>query len=594
MTVRPDSKTQTQGLVPIVIGITGHRDLREEDKTPLYRKILDIFREIKDKYPLCPLVVLSSLAEGADRLGAKAALECGAKLIVPLPMSKEEYEKDFNTPLSHEKFNDLLNRAERHFTLPLPEGSTEDNIKYPGIFRNNQYLQVGAYIARNSQILIALWDGKTTDLTGGTSQVVRFKLEGVPTPYSPPRQPLDIEERGPVYHILTPRMSHAEIEGIPYTSRKLYPRGWQSDFTAEKTYDRIFSSMAAFNRDALYFRIKMPKIILKNRGFVIPDDKLEMIPSSSRNILECFAVADTMAQNFKKRCTQTWLNIFTLVLLGFLFLQAYIELYSHLFFLSLFPFLLGLALLFHHLARRGDYQDKFLEYRALAEGLRVQFFWNIFPLREAAPNAVYSTEEVSTHYLSKHFNELEWIRNAIRGLNIPLCDESAPTREDHLKKGHEIVLTQWIKDQMIFYIKRAGDFKSEVDKKERCSDGLFWMGIGLAVAVIILHSYLEHVALLRHLMLFLVAASIAFSASVKGYIDKMSFLEISKQYARMADIFSRAFALLQPSPSTDSEKEISPETRKAVIFQLGKEALAENGDWVLLHRSKPIEVPRSG
>jgi hypothetical protein len=31
-----------------------------------------------------------------------------------------------------------------------------------------------------------------------------------------------------------------------------------------------------------------------------------------------------------------------------------------------------------------------------------------------------------------------------------------------------------------------------------------------------------------------------------------------------------------------------------LIEELGKEALEENGDWVLLHRERPLEVPHAG
>ena len=32
----------------------------------------------------------------------------------------------------------------------------------------------------------------------------------------------------------------------------------------------------------------------------------------------------------------------------------------------------------------------------------------------------------------------------------------------------------------------------------------------------------------------------------------------------------------------------------APLRELGQEALEENGDWVLLHREPPLEVPHSG
>ena len=31
---------------------------------------------------------------------------------------------------------------------------------------------------------------------------------------------------------------------------------------------------------------------------------------------------------------------------------------------------------------------------------------------------------------------------------------------------------------------------------------------------------------------------------------------------------------------------------EALVPELGKEALAENGDWLLLHRDRPMEVPQ--
>ena len=57
-------------------------------------------------------------------------------------------------------------------------------------------------------ILIAMWDGVELQMMGGTSQVVKFKLEGVPEPYAPPQSELDAPDSGPVYHIVTPRSSN--------------------------------------------------------------------------------------------------------------------------------------------------------------------------------------------------------------------------------------------------------------------------------------------------------------------------------------------------------------------------------------------------
>src|SRR5688572_15949462 len=86
-----------QGSLPITIGITGHRDIRPEDVPMLEAAVGKILDEIAAACPATPLYVINSLAEGADRLAARVALKHGAKIVVPLPMSRELYETDFET-----------------------------------------------------------------------------------------------------------------------------------------------------------------------------------------------------------------------------------------------------------------------------------------------------------------------------------------------------------------------------------------------------------------------------------------------------------------------------------------------------------------
>src|ERR1017187_4676800 len=114
---------------PLVVGITGHRDLRDEDLRELSIAIESIFTDLKGGYPSTPLILLSALAEGADRLAAQVALsnEIGAHLFVPLPMEQAIYEKDFQGD-SLIEFRALLEQAKGHFELPLVEGNTREKI----------------------------------------------------------------------------------------------------------------------------------------------------------------------------------------------------------------------------------------------------------------------------------------------------------------------------------------------------------------------------------------------------------------------------------------------------------------------------------
>ena len=75
----PDSRA-----VPIVLGVTGYRDLREVEVPRLRQAVTNIFKKFTRRYRHTPLVLLSSLAQGADQLCAAVALEKVLQVIVPL------------------------------------------------------------------------------------------------------------------------------------------------------------------------------------------------------------------------------------------------------------------------------------------------------------------------------------------------------------------------------------------------------------------------------------------------------------------------------------------------------------------------------
>ena len=146
--------------IHLIIGITGHRDIPLEDADKLKEKIKGIFEELKEEYPNTPLLLLTPLAEGADRIAAKAAIEEGIDYVVVRPFQEEEYVKDF--PESKDEYYDLRDK-EKHKNLKgifSLEYIMNDNAKHYGPERDKLYENVGTYIVRHSQILIGLWDVK--------------------------------------------------------------------------------------------------------------------------------------------------------------------------------------------------------------------------------------------------------------------------------------------------------------------------------------------------------------------------------------------------------------------------------------------------
>jgi hypothetical protein len=89
------------------IGVSGHRvppKLPEESEAPLRALIDRILAAIVDTVRKANTArafsIVSSLAEGSDRIVAAAGLAAGLALQVVLPFNRAEYARDFETPTS--------------------------------------------------------------------------------------------------------------------------------------------------------------------------------------------------------------------------------------------------------------------------------------------------------------------------------------------------------------------------------------------------------------------------------------------------------------------------------------------------------------
>ena len=79
-------------MVPLVIGVTGHRDLVEAELPGIEARVREFLSDLQERYPNLPLRVMTPLAEGADCLVGRVAQELGIPLTVPLPMPIAIYE----------------------------------------------------------------------------------------------------------------------------------------------------------------------------------------------------------------------------------------------------------------------------------------------------------------------------------------------------------------------------------------------------------------------------------------------------------------------------------------------------------------------
>lgn len=168
--------------VRIGVGITGHRldQLPEADRPRLARAVartLDrIAASAKTTAGAPRMTLVSSLAEGADRYAAEAALARGWRLVAPLPFRTARYLRDFVSPESRAAFRALAAQA----AVVEPE-------------RRGSYLAAAELLVPRSDVIVALWAGAPPRGPGGAADVAaRGLAAGRAVIWLPvaPRQPV--------------------------------------------------------------------------------------------------------------------------------------------------------------------------------------------------------------------------------------------------------------------------------------------------------------------------------------------------------------------------------------------------------------------
>jgi hypothetical protein len=558
--VEPVKSAAPDGRLPIVIGVSGHRHLRAADRPQHREHVRELFAHFRRRYPSTPLRVLTALAEGADRLVAEVALEEGHELLVPLPLEPADYERDF--PESVEEFHSILRRVppEQVFVLPQDEDADSGALT-PHAYREKRYRAVGVFLAQQSHVLLALWDGQQTASLAGTSAVVRLKLEGPSGMPEAGLRPLDAEDGGPVYHVHAARTGDtAHAADHP---QWLFPQEGDAAL-----FHTLCKRMERFNSEPL--RRSMAAQLPQATESLLPD--IASRSASERSLATAFATADLLARHYQ-RLTRAVLR-FTLLFAALLALTF--ELYAEVLPLRALPagYLAAFASLTALLIWQGrrDVQGRYLDYRALAEGMRVQFYWRLAGLHDSA----------SSSYLRKQLDELRWIREALRAAAaLPPPGTAHP----------ELALKYWIGGQASYYADRAHSQRKRMHLYERGSQLFMGAGLLATALLVVFWSRLETLPWWHRWLVVLMGFAPIGAALWETYAERLGLRAQVNQYARFAGIFRRARRFadhLDRNPSRHDRHH----ALVALLRELGREALMENGDWVLLLRERPIVLPK--
>ena len=128
--------------IPLIVGVSGHIDIStpEDDIKVQMETFWGELRKAAGEET--PIILLSSIAPGADHLTVKYR-PAWVKYCVVLPFAENEYRKDFSgTALTD--FDEDLRGAYKVITCPAEPGD---------------YTLASDYVRRHADVLLTLWDG---------------------------------------------------------------------------------------------------------------------------------------------------------------------------------------------------------------------------------------------------------------------------------------------------------------------------------------------------------------------------------------------------------------------------------------------------
>ncbi len=564
-------------LIPFVVSITGHRDPRPQDLESLRHEITEVLTGFRSRMPHTPLLLLSGLAEGADQLAAEIALEQQMFLAAVLPMPLDIYRTTMSEA-ARAKLDDLLAKSALRIALPL-EGRTLDELRTSEEARAGCYESLAAFLVRHGQALIALWDGKHSDKRGGTSRVVRNALLSALQ-----NSPEEMEPRcRVVYQVVTPRLSGG-LESVPRIRTVTLgcehiptatPEQGQGELEA-MTFAQVQVDLDRFNREAG----GKAGVTAEGRSKLIEGASMALSPFSER-LQTLYGVADAISVQANRERRFFLATILATAIAGTLFYGVHGEiLQTRIWLWFTFPFFVIMALLLHQAARATHVEARYLDARALAEALRVQFFWEIAGIKRP----------VDRYYLMNRKSELDWIRYSLK--NIWLLHQGID-EDTSVQPNRRVTLERWVRHQQMWYSGKANQQSRSVRQRENISHKALLVAVVWSILVPAsfmipgpwhtlppwrpgewMYQDAMHVALVVPALL---------AAAYRLWIEQSGYAEQSREYRFMERQFELKAAELEANMD-------SPAMVEKLLLEVGIEALKENGRWLLLHRERPLEV----
>ena len=584
--------------IPVVVGVTGHRNIVEEDKPAIKAQVIESLKEIQS---LCkgkggadtPVIMLNAFAQGSDMLCAEAAFELGIDVYAVLPCKLEKYIESFDDEQAKSKLNGELSKCKRQFVAPDTEKNKEWIKETENIDDESyEYRQLGIYIAEHSHILIALWDGKPPKVKFGcgTVEVIKFTLEDDFLDKDRLFKPGMINNSAVVW-IKARRQGDGDEADVK--------RKWLISKLAEDDCKEVYDDYCISDEPPAFLKDMIERTASYNAQSVeVPDGAVKLwkdvdvLDGYRKNLRYHYAKADRLSYDVN----QKKYNIFVLLLaiIGTVVACTFLIYDDAGLPFMIFPCTVAIGLIIW-LTVYGNgkaYQKNYIQYRAMAEALRIQFYMSVCLGGDDVSN-------VCGLYSWSQKTEMIWIEKAIQALAVI-------SETDKLSIDATEVIEVWIgnsgkpKGQLKYHTEKKAANRRQAQKYERLSKfaqlatiGIYFLIFAAEIAACIFKacktdwfwegnifagiSWRSFAAIVLGIV---TAASLLFSS----YWGKLSFDRKADDNEKMSKFYASAYSRWQ------EVKKYGGEETEKFVKEVAREEIVENGIWCSYVNENRLEI----
>ncbi len=575
-----------------MVGVSGHRDLDAEQLPQLREAVAGFVRQLKEYLPDTDLHLIVGMAEGADLLVAETAVALGVEVEAVLPMPLAHYASDFDAQTLASLTELLRHPRVRSMELSPPPGIAPAGEQHSPQQRDALYANLTSSLIRRSSLLLALWDGRVSQLPGGTADTVLRFLGVRHDEHAGPEtfEFIDAPDEADAAERLVYWAPTARSGNRAYESRSpcfLLAAG-------ENTL-QMFGGMPALLRrqlaDLNHYNAEFRELTEAGR---LPQANSLLsvlpvrLPVPERRLLadidEQYGKADTLAVYFQRRSDRLF-DLFAVMAfaMGLAYL-VYEKLTESRALLIAYLLTLLTSLGVYYVLQGKRWFGKHLTYRALAETLRARFY-----LRLAGADQGVDAAEVLTLSGIDRFRGFGWIAFVLKGIEPP--EVPSGSRREPEGRDESGVEQAWIESQHAYFTAKVARLEKSSRRVRRLRRALF---VAILLVISVLFAFGESLhridmglgVPLRNIMMFSMGALAVLLGVWELHQDKMATRELLWQYRNQLRHFERARSQLALITSA--------RRRRAVLAALGKDSLMESYLWAIHRYHREHEPPAAG